>query len=249
MMVALPVDPVAVFYAIAVLGFGVGIWIGWRLLTDDPDLAERGAFKYLLAIPTIAGVSYVVMFFDVGTLTIGEQSIVLPRYVDWLLTTPILVGYIGHVASAPRRWIVGLAAADGVMILMGAVATVTTGLTKWVFLGLSGFGHASLLLVLYAVLPRFVPDDPKRKGLFKLLQNHVGLLWLAYPNVWLIGPAGFGLMSGVGLSLVVAYLDVVAKTPYLYFVWQNTQAFETGPDAVDAGDATTDDGTSGSPAV
>ncbi|SDF89997.1 bacteriorhodopsin [Halorientalis regularis] len=245
-MVALPVDPVRVLYALAVLGFGVGVWIGWRLLTDDPALAERGAFKYLLVIPVVAGASYVLMFFDIGTLTVGEQSIVVPRYVDWLITTPILVGYIGYVAGAPRRWIVGLAAADGAMILLGAVATVTTGPTKWLSLGLSGLGHASLLVVLYVVLPQYLPDEPKRKGLFKLLQNHVGLLWLAYPNVWLVGPAGFGLMSGVGLSMIIAYLDVVAKTPYLYFVWQNARAFETGS-ADPASDATTDEGAAGSP--
>lgn len=250
MMVAIPVDPVSVLYGIAVLGFVVGSYIGWRLLTDDPDLAERGAFKYLLLIPTVAGVSYLLMLFDIGTVTVGEQTLVVPRYVDWLITTPVLVGYIGYIATAPRKWIVGLAVADALMIVTGGVATITTGLPQWIFLGASGLGHASLLGVLYFVLPQFVPDDPKRRGLFKLLQNHVGLLWLAYPTVWLFGPASFGLMSGVGLSLIIAYLDVVAKTPYLYFIWSNTRAFELDETVeADDADATAEDAPGSSPAV
>ncbi len=33
------------------------------------------------------------------------------------MTTPILVGYVGHVAGAPRKWIVGVGLADAAMII------------------------------------------------------------------------------------------------------------------------------------
>lgn len=230
----LDVDPVTLLYGLAILGFVVGVGLAWRLRSDDPERTARGAFDYLLVIPVVAGVSYVVMFLDIGTLTFGGVEFVLPRYIDWLITTPILVGYVGYVAGAPRRWIIGLGLADAAMITLGAVATVTTGPLKWGAFAVSALSHASLLGILYLVLPKFLPDNHKRRGLFKLLQNHVGLLWLAYPNVWLFGPAGLGLVSGVGLSLVIAYLDVIAKTPYVYFVWSNRFAFDgEGGDAPD----------------
>ncbi|MFB6084262.1 MAG: bacteriorhodopsin [Halorientalis sp.] len=231
-------DPVTVLYGLAILGFVAGVAIAYRLITENPDLAERGAFKYLMIIPAFAGLSYVVMFFDLGTLTVGGRTIVLPRYVDWLVTTPVLVGYVGFVAGAPRKWIIGLGLADAFMIATGAVATVTTGPVKWAFFAVSGLGHLSLLTILYTVLPRFLPAYHKRRSLFKLLQNHVGLLWLAYPVVWLVSPAGIGLMSGVGLALIVAYLDVVAKTPYVYFVYRNQRAF-ADPEAAVGGTAPT----------
>ena len=233
-------------YALAVVGFVVGVGIAARLATADDVDTDRGKFAYLLAIPGFAGLSYVVMALDLGTVAVGSEAIVVPRYVDWLITTPLLVGYVGYVAGAPRRWIAAVMAADAAMILTGGVATVTTGITKWALFAVSGGFHLSLFYVLYRVFPRYVQGFAKRRGLFELLQNHVGLLWIAYPLVWLVGASGLGYVSAVGVSLIVAYLDVVAKVPYVYFVWNNRYAFATGgtgPAVGSAGDATSPGGT------
>ena len=88
------------------------------------------------------------------------------------------------------------------------------------------------------MFPRYVGGFAKRRGLFKLLQNHVGLLWLAYPLVWLVGASGLGYVSAVGVSLIVAYLDVVAKVPYVYFVWNRRYSFDR--DAAEAAVETPD---------
>jgi sensory rhodopsin len=213
-------------YALAVLGFVVGVALAARLATVDDVDVDRGKFAYLLIIPGFAGLSYVLMALNVGVITVGSETIVLPRYVDWLVTTPLLVGYVGHVAGAPRRWIAGVMAADAAMIVTGAVATVTSGPTKWAFFAVSGTFHLSLFYVLYRVFPTYAQKFAKRRGLFKLLQNHVGLLWLAYPLVWVVGASGLGYVSAAGISLVVAYLDVVAKVPYVYFVWNRRYAFD-----------------------
>lgn len=217
---------VAVTYALAVVSFAVGTALAVRLaMTDDAD-ADRGQFASLIVIPGFAGLMYAFMSLDIGTLTVGSQTIVVPRYVDWLVTTPVLVGYVGHVAGAPRRWIVGVMAADAAMIVTGSVATVLTGPGKWVMFAVSGAFHLSLFAVLYGVFPRYAADYSKRRGLFKLLQNHVGLLWLAYPLVWLAGASGLGFVTAAGVSLIVAYLDVVAKVPYVYFVWNRRHSFD-----------------------
>jgi sensory rhodopsin len=69
--------------------------------------------------------------------------------------------------------------------------------------------------------------------LFKLLQNHVGLLWLAYPLVWAVGAPGLGYVSAAGISLVIVYLDVVAKVPFIYFIWNRRNSFGEETAAVD----------------
>jgi sensory rhodopsin len=222
-------------YALAVAGFVVGVGLWARLMTLDDDVVERGKFAALLVIPGFAGLSYLAMTFDVGTLTVGSETIVLPRYIDWLVTTPMLVGYVGYVAGAPRRWIVGVAAADALMIVTGGVATALAPPGKWVFFAVSALFHVSLFAVLYGVFPKYAADRRRRWGLFNLLQNHVGLLWIAYPFVWVLGGSGLGYVSAVGVSLIVAYLDVVAKVPYVYFVWNRRHSFAS--DAADA-DAT-----------
>jgi sensory rhodopsin len=217
---------VTVTYALAVVAFAVGVGIAFRLATADDVDTERGQFKYLLIIPGFAGLSYVAMALGIGTVTVGSSEIVLPRYIDWLVTTPLLVGYVGYIAGAPKKWIAGVMAADGLMIVTGGIATVLAAPWKWVFFSVSGVFHLSLFYVLYVVFPKYVEAQSQRRGLFQLLQNHVGLLWLAYPLVWAVGASGLGYASAAGVSLIVAYLDVVAKVPYVYFVWNRRYSFD-----------------------
>jgi sensory rhodopsin len=56
-----------------------------------------------------------------------------------------------------------------------------------------------------------------RSGRHTILRNHIGLRWLAYPFVWLMGPDGIGVAGVVGISFTYAFLDVLAKLPFVYF--------------------------------
>jgi sensory rhodopsin len=227
-------------YLLGALGLLAGVGVVAALLRTDR--AEAGAFRYLLIIPAFAALSYVAMAADLGTVVVAGYAFPVPRYVDWLVTTPILVGYVGYVAGAARRWVLGAAAVDATMILLGLGANLVTGPARWGLFGVSSLCYLGLLGTLYLVFPRAAAERSEdRRQLFEILQNHVGLLWVAYPVAWLVGPAGLGLVSGLALVLVITYLDVVAKTPYVYFVWQNRRAF----DADDAGQQATGTGPTG----
>lgn len=212
------IDPTTVAYGLGTVGMLVGVVFavqvarthGW----DSPS-------AMLVVIPGAAAVAYLTMTAGVGRVVVGDQSILVPRYVDWLVTTPVLVGYVAYLAGASRRVIVGIALADAAMIVAGAAATVLAGAAKWALFGVSGVMHLSLLVGLYVVLPRCISPADDQWRLFRLLQNHVGLLWLVYPVVWVASPSGVGLVSTTAVGLMIAYLDVVAKTPYVYFVWRN----------------------------
>jgi len=232
---------VTVAYGLAVVGFVVGVALWWQLMTLDDVDTDRAGFRYLVVIPGFAGLAYLAMTFNVGTVTLGSETVVIPRYIDWLVTTPVLVGYVGYVAGAPRKWAGGVMAADALMILTGTVATAIAPPGKWLFFAISALFHLSLFAVLYGVFPRYAATHRKRRGLFQLLQNHVGLLWIAYPVVWLVGPSGLGYASATGISLIVAYLDVVAKVPYIYFVWNRRYSFDTDASTVGLGPTTADD--------
>ncbi len=211
-------DPLTVAYGLGAVGMLVGGFFALQLVRahgwDSPSAA-------LLVIPGVAALSYLVMTSGVGRIAVGGESILMPRYVDWLLTTPVLVGYVAYLAGAPRRVIAGVVVADAAMIVTGALATVLTGPAKWAFFGVSGLMHLSLLTGLYFVLPRYIDASADQWRLFRLLQNHVGLLWLVYPVVWVASPSGIGVVSTTAVGLMIAYLDVIAKTPYVYFVWRN----------------------------
>lgn len=228
-------------YALGTLGMLAGVVVGLALLRTDQR--DRGRFAVLLVIPGFAALAYLTMLLDVGTVTANGYTFPVPRYVDWAVTTPVLVGYVGYVAGADRKTLVGTVMADVLMIALGLVAVVAPPPFRWVAFGLSATCHLALLVVLYRVFPRSAADQPlRRRQLFDLLQNHVGLLWLAYPVIWLASPAGIDAVSAVGVALIITYIDVIAKTPYLYFIWAHRAAFDAdGPGASDAATDRSDD--------
>ena len=218
-------DPITVAYWMAAVAFLGGVGITAALYAKLEGSRARVRLAALAVIPGFAGLSYVGMALGIGTVTINGAELVGLRYVDWIVTTPLLVGFIGYAAGASRRAIGGVMVADALMIAFGAGAVVSGGTLKWVLFGVSSLFHVSLFAYLYVIFPRGIPDDPMQKGLFSLLKNHVGLLWLAYPFVWLMGPAGIGFTGAVGAALTYAFLDVLAKVPYVYFFYARRQAF------------------------
>ena len=216
---------ITVFYTLSFVGLLVGVAICIKLLQDDTVDNDRGQFMWLLVIPGFAAISYLFMALRIGVVEVGDNTVFLFRYIDWLVTTPILVAYVGYVAGAPRKLIIAVAAADAMMIITGFGATLLTGMATWIGFGISAGFHLSLLAILYLYFPRYAKQHPERYRLFKILQNHVGLLWIAYPIVWLTSPAGVGYVGVVGTAMIIAYLDLVAKTPYVYFVWNERLSF------------------------
>jgi sensory rhodopsin len=213
-----------VTYIIGTVGMLVGLPIALRLLADN---REDGYFGHLILIPGFAALMYAAMALDIGTVNAQGYPVPIPRYIDWLLTTPVLVGYTAHAAGMGRRWITGLVVADVLMIVFGGVAVATAGSIQWAAFGLSALCHIILLGILYRVLPSYAEEQrPERRRLARVLQNHVGLLWLAYPLVWVFGP-GLQMVSATGLAIIITFMDVVAKVPFVYFVFKARHAFAT----------------------
>ncbi|WP_436900461.1 bacteriorhodopsin [Halovenus halobia] len=229
---------ITVSYSLAAVGLLAGVGVVFALMRSSRVDANRGKFAWLFIIPGFAGLSYVLMAANIGVVQVGGNEVYLFRYLDWIVTTPLLVGYVGYVAGAPRKWILSVAAADALMIAVGLGATLATGIATWIGFAISGGFHVVLLAILYLVFPRYAQENRERYRLFKILQNHVGLLWIAYPLLWLTSPAGLGYVSAVGTAMIIAYLDLVAKTPYVYFVWSERASFAVDP--ASAGNAGTD---------
>jgi sensory rhodopsin len=222
-------DAVSAAYAAAAAAFAVGVVFAGLLYQSLEGSRYQSRLAPLAIIPVFAGLSYVGMSLGIGTVTVNGNTIVGLRYLDWLVTTPLLVGYVGYLAGASRRNIAGVMIADALMIAAGAGAVVTDGTLKWALFGVSSVFHLTLFVYLYVVFPRMVPDVPEQLGLFNLLKNHIGLLWLAYPFVWLFGPAGIGEATAAGVALTYVFLDTLAKVPYVYFFYARRRMFVDSP--------------------
>ena len=218
-------DPIALAYGIGAAVFLIGVGIVGALYQSLEGSTHQSKLGYLAIIPGFAGLAYAGMALEIGTVTINGTQLVGLRYIDWLVTTPLLVGFVGYVAGASRRSIAGVMIADALMIVTGTAAVAATGVLKWGLFGVSAIFHVSLFAYLFLIFPKTVPETPGRIGLFSLLKNHIGALWIAYPFVWLMGPEGLGYATLAGVSLTYVFLDVLAKVPYVYFFYARRNVF------------------------
>lgn len=177
--------------------------------------SEATYYATLAGVTGIAAVAYVLMAVDVGNVATPGGTLPTARYVDWLLTTPLLIAYLALLARTDRRTLAALIAVDVVVIAGGIVAVTTTGTVSWVAFAVAFFAYLGLVYGLLVNLPRSAAQQVDRvRAVFYTLRNITVVLWTLYPIAWLLAPTGFGLLTPATEMLVFVYLDLVSKVGF-----------------------------------
>jgi sensory rhodopsin len=208
----------AVWAWIGVLAMGAGtvppLWAWFRSSANDES---HGVYYGTLAgVTGVAALAYLAMALGVGTLPTAAGELEVVRYVDWLVTTPLILLYLGLLARPSRRVLAGLIGVDVVVIAGGVTAAATDGTVSWVAFGVAGAAYLALVYGLLVSLPRSASAEGDRvRAVFGTLRNITVVLWTLYPVVWLLAPTGFGLLTPATEMLVFVYLDVVSKVGFV----------------------------------
>jgi len=148
------------------------------------------------------------------------------RYVDWLLTVPLLLIELILVMKLPKddtvslAWKLGLASA--VMVALGYPGEIQDDLTqRWIWWALAMLPFAFVVQTLLAGLNEATDKQPESvKGLVVTARHLTVVSWLTYPFVYII--KNFGLSGStattyeqVGYSIA----DVVAKAVFGVLIW------------------------------
>jgi sensory rhodopsin len=188
--------------------------------------SKRRYYAMLAAIPMIAAVAYATMALGYGRISMLGESVQLLRYLDWLVTTPLLLLYLGLLIQASRRTLLAIVGVDVVVIgagIAGALATTATLRYGLFAVGVAAFaGLAAMLLV---TLPRAGATAGERaRHIFTELRNVTVVLWTLYPVVWLLSTTGIGLLQPVDEALVVLYLDLTTKVGFVALAMRGQDA-------------------------
>lgn len=222
-------------YLIGLTGMLVGtLLVAGAYATDrDPGAGDgRGAgdvrYPLLLVVPGVAALAYAVMAAGLLAFESSAGHTVYPaRYVDWLLTTAVMVGYLTLLVDASRRLLALAVGTDALVIALGFVGTVAPAPWNYAAFGLAAAVFVVLLYLLFGPLTAAAAGrDRDTVALFGKLRNLSGVLWLIYPLVWLASPAGVGLLSLPAEALIVTILDVTAKVGFVTIVLNATGAFD-----------------------
>jgi len=209
----------AVWAWVGVLAMGAGtIPPLWAWYSRSSETGESHAVYYatLAGVTGVAALAYLAMALGVGTVSVAVGELEVVRYVDWLVTTPLLLLYLGLLARPSRRVLAGLIGIDVVIIAGGIAAAATSGTVSWVAFGVAGVAYLGLVYGLLVALPRSASAEGDRvRAVFGTLRNITVVLWTLYPVVWLLAPTGFGLLTPATEMLVFVYLDIVSKVGFV----------------------------------
>lgn len=193
--------------------------VGWRFGERDDIPFDTTGYGMLAGLVGVAAVAYLLMTLGFGNFTQNGTYVESIRYVDWALSTPLIVGFIAYAGGASRREVVGAIVADLLMILIGFAALLVTGVFVWIGFALSTAAYLGLVYYLFGPLTASAKERTREQyALFAKLRNLIGVLWFVYPVVWAVSPAALGVTDTVTTATIITYLDVTAKVGMISIV-------------------------------
>lgn len=200
------------------------VWFIYLSVTGDSEHQHHYIASTVIVL--WAGVWYVVMATGGGITLVdgpGGEPVIFyyARYIDWTLTTPLLLLGLLWVAgngslSRLRQTAFYIVIADVLMILTGVVAGATGGFISGLFFVISTLFFLLVLYLLWGPV-RAEASEGETEGGFGLFYNlavMLTVLWVLYPVVWLIGTEGAGLATEGTEVFFFAVLDVLAKIAF-----------------------------------
>ena len=185
---------------------------------------QHRVFHYITASVTmVAAVAYFSMgsnlgwtpidveFVRSGVVAGANREIFYVRYIDWFITTPLLLLDLLLTAGMPWPTVLFVILVDEVMIVTGLVGALVKSSYKW---GYFVFGCVALLYIAYQLVwesRRHASALGKDVGTcFLLCGSLTVFLWFFYPIAWGLCEGG-NVISSDAEAVFYGILDLLAK--------------------------------------
>jgi len=148
------------------------------------------------------------------------------RYVDWLLTVPLLLIELILVMKLPKNvtvelgWKLGVASA--VMVALGYPGEIQDDLlVRWIFWALAMVPFCYVVFTLVAGLNEATDKQPESaRGLVVAARYVTAISWLTYPFVYIIKSCGLaGSIATTYEQIGYSLADFVAKAVFGVLIW------------------------------
>jgi bacteriorhodopsin len=188
------------------------------LLSMRLKAQDRTLHLFNIAILSTASVAYFCMASDLGFTPIevlqggpGGRQFWYVRYIDWVITTPLLLTELLLTAGLPMNIIVSSVFADEVMIVCGLIGGLVPTVYKWAFYV---FGCVAMFWVFWNILSGIKSAEKiggfKHRRVYIILTAWMLVLWSLYPVAWGLSE-GSNSISVTGEMIFYGILDVFAK--------------------------------------
>jgi len=170
-----------------------------------------------------------------GTNATGDYTVELSgmpfndayRYVDWLLTVPLLlielILVMGIEPEETRALATKLGLSSALMVAFGYPGEIQSDPSgRWLWWGLAMIPFCYVLYELLVGLEKATeaPHNQAAAGLIKAARTLTAVSWLTYPFVYIIKMVGIGGASAcVAEQIGYSIADVVAKAVFGVLIW------------------------------
>lgn len=175
-------------------------------------------------VPFIAATAYLAMAFGIGdVLKIDGTVTLIARYMDWAVTTPLLLTGLVMTALHERRgasgFLVAIITLDVLMIVTGLISSLALlPVVKLIWFLWSTAAFVGVLYLLWVPLRTISRNEggPLNNAYTKNLV-FLTVVWILYPVVFALGSEGARILSPDGSDWAILILDIVAKVVYAFY--------------------------------
>jgi len=153
------------------------------------------------------------------------------RYMDWLLTVPLLLMELVFVmgfkeTSQTVKYSTILGSLAALMIILGYPGEIADSLvTRWIFWALAMLPFLAIVVVLFFMLNKSIQQQAQDynetvKNLVSAARYVTVISWSTYPIVYILGSVGLSGSTGfVGVQIGYSVADVISKCGYGVMIW------------------------------
>ncbi|KAK0632471.1 FDD123 protein [Immersiella caudata] len=199
---------------------GAATLVIWLLSLPAP--ASHRIFHNLLAGATfISCIANFAMGSNLGQTPVitefrrsGTREVFYARYIEWIVTAPLLLSALLLTARVPVALIVGAIGASWVAIACGLIGALVPTSYKW---GFATFGVSALLFVFWQVLwdgrrLACAVGGPVRKT-YTSSASILVFIWMLYPVAWGLAEGG-NVIHPDSEAVFYGVLDIFAKVVF-----------------------------------
>lgn len=220
--IAITTDGSDLYFAIcAAMGFAGFAFVGLAFRKQRSDRL----FHYITAAVTfVACIAYFSMGSNLGFVPIAVEfsrsdpvvrgnfrEIFYVRYIDWFITTPLLLADLLLTAGMPWPTVLWVILVDEIMVVTGLVGALVVSSYKWAYFTM---GCVALFYIVYMLVWE-ARRHAARYGAevsrcFTLCGSLTTFLWILYPIAWGLCEGG-NVISPDSEAIFYGILDFIAK--------------------------------------